>query len=112
MSWWDTEEFKKLKKEWYGKLAEAGFKDAELNPPLDMDTAHTLDMAAVQEHYMQVAQYLHYGEFEAPIEKAVWFVYSEGYSVRNVSRILHMPRKSVTQIVEKHTERMKHGKAE
>jgi hypothetical protein len=111
MSFWGTEEFRKLQKEWYDKLAKEGFQDVELHDKsLHTDTAKFVDMEAIRDYYMQVSEYLYTGEFASLQDKAVWFVYSEGYSVRNIARALKLSRKKVTETVEKYIEKMNNGK--
>lgn len=108
---WSTREFRKLKAEWYDKLAKEGFHDIELHDrSMHTDTARFADMEAVRDYYMKVSEYLHIGEFKTPVEKTAWFIYQEGYSIRNIAKILKLSRKSVTTMIESHVKKMEDGK--
>jgi hypothetical protein len=111
MSFWGTKEFMKLQREWYDKLAKEGFRDIELNDKsMHTDTAHFADMEAVRNYYMKVSEFLYTGDFNNPSDKAVWFVYSEGYSIRNIAKSLRLSRKLVTKIIEHYIKKMNNVK--
>jgi hypothetical protein len=109
--YWETPEFKKLNSKWYDKLAESGFKDVETEDhSVRTDTAHFEDMDAVRTYYNKVSEYLHTGDFASPLEKAAWFVYSEGYSIREIARTLNRGRTSIERVIKAHIRQMNNGR--
>lgn len=107
MSFWRTKKFNKLKEEWYRKLENEGFVDAELTESrLHVDTAKFQDRDAIMGFYDRVTNYFYNAAFEPKIEKAVLMYYSEGLSIREIAIILKRSRPMVTRILAKHLKAM------
>ena len=92
----ETKDFRRLQREWYGKLATAGFKDIE---SMDNDylTDHGLRTLRAMERgseelivdfYRWVGRFYWDNKWETPFHKRVWLLFSEGKSERDIERIL------------------------
>lgn len=87
-------EFEKLKKVWYQKLKESGFKDIESKngsvgrgaPRVDNITE--VQQEAIKEYYSMTRHFLTEHKFESEQDRFIWEQYSEGLSVRDISKLL------------------------
>lgn len=105
---WEASKFKKLQKRWYDKLAASGFNDIEEHPQTIHDeTANFNDREAVEAYFRLASQYLYSTDFKSLLDKAIWFLYTEGYSLRGIAKGLELSRPRVTRIVEQHSRLMR-----
>lgn len=109
----DSDEFKRLKKDWYKKLSDEGFDDIELPSgfvvPAFSHKTHKKDVnyEAQAEYYDQCLSYLHYGKFTKKMDKEVWELHCDGVTVRATAKKLGLSQSSVFRRIEKHRKRMK-----
>lgn len=110
-----------LKKIWYKKLKESGFRDIEYDNPLlliergypnsaDYKDAFLRD--ATEAYYRMCLHFLNAHEFQNPIEKTMWEYHSEGLGVRAITTTLakiniKTNRTAVWLIIKKHQKIMK-----
>jgi hypothetical protein len=100
---WKSKQFKELQKEWYDKLDSTGFKDIERQPAsFRTDTARFQEMDSVVTYYSKLSEYLQTANFPNMEEQSVWYLYSEGYSIREISKGLRVSRNRIGKIVSKH----------
>lgn len=87
-----SKQFKELKAQWYKKLKDKGFKDAELNNG-DLRLYHADYFAlkneptifeAKETYYRFAGQFLHSHKFNSKLEQAIWEHHSEGHGVRQI----------------------------
>lgn len=108
----DNSSYKKLRKTWYKKLKESGFKDIEFND----DTLagnhsstfyrnipnHTklqnpkVVWEAKLEYYTMAEHFLNEHKFENSLEKIIWEYHSNGLSIRSIIKILHKDKVTKT----------------
>lgn len=94
-----TPEFKKLFKKWNKKLKDSGFEDAEdfnLTVPLPYDWHNfrfkKFDPQVMEErqiHFQQARDMLNTFPFKNVTHKRIWELYSEGETLRAISKILN-----------------------
>jgi hypothetical protein len=89
------QDYESLKKLWYQKLKDEGFKDAELpNGTLAqwsnlLVKTHSLEQMQAKQSYFQMAdRFLGEYPFETPLDQIVWEYHSNGLSVREISQVL------------------------
>lgn len=105
MKFYETKKFKELQRRWYDKLAASGFHDIERNETHQhTDTASFQDQEAIEEFYTKAADHLWSYAFLNLAEKAIWFLYANGNSIRNIAKGLGYTRSKVGWIIEKHTQ--------
>lgn len=108
MSFWKSDKFIELQQKWYDKLASSGFNDIEENPETIHDeTANFNDREAVETYFRMATSYLYSTDFKSALDKAIWFLYTEGYSLRGISKGLEVSRPRVTRIISKHAKLMR-----
>jgi len=107
-------EFAKLQKKWYKKLKEIGFDDLETfdgkGNPHDLLKARIEQLSEnklaqfdkIQNFYSECRGYYHKAIFLTEEEKDIWAMYSEGYSMRQISDELGVNRHKVSKIVNIH----------
>jgi hypothetical protein len=104
---YDTTSFKKLKKEWYSKLAQGGWVDAE--DDLERLTVYhnskfstdPLAFASQQRYYELAAQLLHSYKFESSLDKYIWTLHCQGYSNTSIAGKTYLTRYAVTKVINK-----------
>lgn len=87
-----TKEFQKLKRQWYKKLEQSGFKDLEAheNSEYVVNDVELRRMRALAvdpsraEWYRCVARYAHSNLFEKKVHKAIYMLYAEQLSHREI----------------------------
>lgn len=97
MKFWRTKEFKRLQKKWYKKARDSGFRDEETVKPGQQNTPflakNTMRISklykpGVEEHYRRCRIHLHENEFEDEFKKQLFAWYTEGYSYRNIVKLI------------------------
>lgn len=94
-----SSELKKLQKQWYCKLAKAGFEDIE-----DTDSKNEMlkrwdslyflsryDAKSFEEHqryYQRASQFLESNYFDTSFEKAIWALWTEGKTIKEIEKRL------------------------
>lgn len=91
----NNDKFKKLKKEWYGKLKDTGFRDIEDERQFLHRWSIWFQSTHTPEEYEDKQRYFIYCErfllnhrFKNDIEKAIWSAHCEGKSLREITIIL------------------------
>ena len=93
-----TKKFKDLQKKWYSKLKEEGFKEIE-DTNSDKEFIKTWDSKyfsikykaspdayeAKAEYYRAATSFLESHQFKDVIEKEVWSMHAEGFSLRDTA---------------------------
>jgi DNA-binding CsgD family transcriptional regulator len=96
-----------LKKQWYSILKESGFEDIE--SPNGMlkhnrhaprtDSGSKLCQPLVYEittaYFSRASEYLHNGTFLSDVEKTIWELHCEGYSLRETAKELKTSLRNV-----------------
>jgi hypothetical protein len=93
---YESKDFKKLRDEWYKKLEDTGFEEAE-----DVDSVnefmirwHSKDIPAKgtwdqlqarAAYYNQALSYWHTAKFKNAVEREVWYMHSEGYTIKEIA---------------------------
>jgi hypothetical protein len=107
---YDTNKFKKLKKEWYKKLEKSGFDDIELNrdlstPDLYLNLkrpsaawAHKTINPYICKHYQNIQDFLNRGTFSCPLDRRILELYNEGQSIRQIIRSLAKEKTPLTHV--------------
>lgn len=90
------DDFIKLKELWYRKLKESGFKDIERSNGRLKAKAEDLCLLKryyneetfkeKQNYYFQASQFYWDYKFESKLQKEIWRLHSEGFSLRQISR--------------------------
>jgi hypothetical protein len=100
VSQFKTPEFNTLKKEWYKKLKDKGFKDIEQ----DEDTLNFWAGTRVafnytaeefdykQTYYRYAGMFLNDHKFDNKMEKLIWEQHASGVSIRNIVKLLKKKR--------------------
>lgn len=88
-------EYAKLKKVWYKKLAKSGFEDIETNKEKlkvwsnRFTQQKSVDSREAKEQYYHMAtSFLNSYKFSSQIEKIIWEYHTEGISGRDIAKIL------------------------
>jgi hypothetical protein len=90
MKFYETDDFKRQQQEWYGKLAEAGFNDAETviandhklkqyscrREPLNNNKLH---------YYQAITEYVNTQSFDCEIDEIVMFMRADGIKIKDIS---------------------------
>lgn len=92
--WYDEPEYKELQKEWYQKLKDSGFEDAESSPKylkqwhsryfFIRNTPEKLDQT-IEYYDMSLHFYWHYRGFQNIREKEIWWLHCQGLSRREIA---------------------------
>jgi len=89
-----TKSLAKLKKLWYQKLRESGFKDIERKDGTvgrgapRVDNLNDVQKQAIQDYYSMCRNFLEEHTFDNEVERFIWSLHSEGTSVRDISNQL------------------------
>ena len=92
-------QFKALQQKWYKKLEKSGFEDIEQtsddrgflkqNHNSYFKTRHTpLSFQNTQEYFLQCSHFLLEHDFNTEQARAIWKLHSEGYSRREIAKML------------------------
>lgn len=90
-------DYNSLKKEWYEKLADSGFKDIEQDEFKFKHVSHASyfgreivkrNYHAKSEYYSMAGQFLNSYKFESELEKVIWEYHANGISLRNIAKLL------------------------
>lgn len=112
---------KELQNHWYQKLKENGFNDIEdTSSPREMLKSwhstlfiHRYEkerFTARQQYFEIVTQFLHSHEFESELEREIWFLHSEGKSLREIATITgEVSKDGALKIIRKLLRSMKDG---
>lgn len=107
--------------EWDQKLRESGFIDIEdRDSPREMLKSwhstlfiHRFDQerfSARQQYFELVTQFLHSYEFDSELEREIWFLHSEGKSLREIAKITgQVSKDGALKIIRKLLRAMKDG---
>lgn len=100
---------KDIEARWYLILKKSGFNDIEdtKHPLRPLKTWHGLKWSRVspelcnakREYFENAARFLWIYEFESLMEKDVWGLHSEGFSIREIETKLSISRNQVHKIV-------------
>lgn len=102
MGFWHTKKFKELQEEWDEKLKKSGFEDIEKNFEHSR-TANVTKAETNLAYFNGLCEYLQVGKFRSDFERAVWYLYSEGKSGRQIAAGLKRGRKEITAILKYHS---------
>jgi hypothetical protein len=106
-----TPEFRSLKKEWYGKLAEAGFEDTEFHAGSvtspKREGSHSKDREHMRfgersgsvEYYRMAARWGHVNVFPSRVHRWMWQLHAEGRSSYQVAAAVGPARGRQPRIV-------------
>lgn len=93
-----SDDYKKLREEWYAKLALAGFKDIEQDDDklkawhsmrfLGYNRANVQNQDATRDYYYHAYQFLNSNRFRRKIHKLIWEQHVEGVSIRDIVELL------------------------
>ena len=116
----------KLQKIWYKKLKDEGFEDLEYfddqGKPQEWlkgnskfssqedETVQASDSSALEfectlEYYLQAAHLLHTATFDNDIDRHIWFLHSEGESLRKIGNQVGYSHPKVLRIINKYRKR-------
>lgn len=105
--------FKQLNEEWRAKLRQSGFEDLE-NRDRDRPLINPIyknkkikDFEAIQEHFLQATHFIIEGEFESDVEKEIWILYSDGFSITEIMKKVKKGHGTVQYYIDKIKIRMK-----
>lgn len=94
----NSDAFKRLKAQWYSKLAKSGFEDIERNENELIlwhseyflgDRRHATAVVEGKINYYRIAgQFLHDHAFNNAHEKEMWRLHAEGKSIRDIMKVL------------------------
>lgn len=99
---------KDLKRDWYRRLAEEGFKDIEDDRGQLKDFAglRRVDLGGLANEYFEMAsEYLANGAFDNPEERLIWEMFCDGKSIRQIEKALDVYRFKVHKILIKYQKR-------
>jgi hypothetical protein len=107
---YDTKAFKKLQKTWYAKLAKSGFEDAEdsekEHSPLKRWDNHYFfrrysptTFEAKRAYYDTASQWGATYAFPYAIDREIWSLHCEGYSIREIEKKLDKYKDYVHQSI-------------
>jgi hypothetical protein len=102
-------EFKKLKREWYKKLADDGFEDIEKNEMELFEPTRMLTEVheATYRYFVNAKNFLESGSFETKKDKVLWFMHSEGWLGTEIAKMLSMTESKVSRTIAKYEARVK-----
>lgn len=93
-----TKQFRDLKSSWYSKLKKTGFEDIEATETRLRNVGsswhhelrrHDKDKIEAKENYYRLAgQFTYDNVFKDELEKHIWGLHAEGYSIREIAKIL------------------------
>lgn len=120
MNPFQSPKFKKLQKEWYGRLKDEGFQDAETmrEDTMTLKSWHSLyffsrygdspEKIQMGKRYFDLASaFSHEYKFTSEIEKKVWSLFSEGTPCYQIYQILKITEWKARMIIERiHREMM------
>ncbi len=91
----NNNEYKKLRKVWYKKLAKSGFEDIESDDSnlkvWSSKFTHEKTVTsykAKEEYYYMANSFLNSYSFETSLEKTIWTYHAEAISIRNIVKLL------------------------
>lgn len=91
MKYFETEEFKKLNRQWRKKLKASGFKDIELSDDELVRYSFHLTEAyrsGTFDYYLKCAEFLLTHKFKTQFEKKIWELHTDGLSIRRIVEAL------------------------
>lgn len=99
MTYWKSDNFKALQKEWYERLEESGFEDAEVmvgsNMTLRQSATHPyrhckgeLDREMKAAYYNFIAQQIHEEQFEDEVDQLILTWHADGAEVNTICQKL------------------------
>ena len=107
----------KAQKEWYKKLAEAGFDDIEIfdkrtlepiteftgvkNNSFRQSKAKINSFESTEEYYIKARQHYHNHDFPDDLEKEIWRLHSEGISQRKIATKVGIRRDKIQKLLSK-----------
>lgn len=104
MRQFQTKSFKNLKKEWYKKLEQSGFKDAETEHYLKEWDSHYFqsriepDLFDIKQTYFyQAEQFLQTDSFDSNLDREIWRLHSDGLSYREICTRIKATQTTHTQ---------------
>lgn len=110
----NSNDFKKLQKKWYDKLAKSGFEDIEKDEDY-LKKYSTIDnvknIQPVNETYYRLAgQFFYDYKFKTLTEKIIWKYHSEGFTYSElpdkVKKFIHIKKRMYFYIVKRLTNEM------
>src|ERR1019366_7472199 len=113
MSAFDSPNFKRVKAEYYLKLAESGFKDIECSNGRIMES-HTQNSffkrhqtfrmtlyEETREYYDWAAELVHRGMFESERDKQIWTLHSEGKTASEIGFLIGLDGSWINRLIRK-----------
>lgn len=98
--------FLELQRHWYQKLKDLGFNDIERRDGtllrLDIRNARMIDRDAVESYYAMARQFNSAHDFDCWVEKTIWELHTEGYSLSEVATRTGLGIKRIRIIIAKH----------
>lgn len=101
-----SDEFKKLQKEWYGRLQKEGFVDAEHDEEhLKVwhshlfKTQNPVSAKAKEEYYRLAGQFLNSYPFESQFDRSIWRLHAEGVSRSVIAKQVRREGKRMSESV-------------
>lgn len=105
-----SNDFKKLKKEWYQKLRDSGFTDiedcdSERELLIRWDSVYIINRytpdsyRAIRHYFVLASQLLHEYDFENEFERKVWSLHADGFSIREIAKIAETKTGKVYKVV-------------
>lgn len=103
-------DFKKLEKEWYGKLAESGFQDIEVSSHenrflkkwsfnLSRKRWNLIHYETTLEYYKKAQDLLNSFKFKNRIHKKIWKLHASGLSERKIAHKIKIYKKSMVHYI-------------
>lgn len=90
---YSSPEFKKLQADWYARIKEEGFNDAEQGPYLkEWDSFyfqarhHPQSFSSHHDYYYWAEQFLNSFDFSTDTEKDIWALHASGLGYREIAR--------------------------
>lgn len=95
MAYWKTQHFKALQAQWYERLRDSGFSDAEeivgddlrLRQNSDAHRRYLRDSVRVDckaDYYYVVSQHVHETEFDTEIDEIILTLYADGKNAKEI----------------------------
>jgi hypothetical protein len=96
----NSKQFKLLQDKWYKKLEKEGFDDIEKLDHIKFQSEGAMfysfygheKFKAKEEYYQLAGKFLHDYNFKNDIEKEIWRLYSEGFTIRQISTFLNLQK--------------------
>lgn len=117
MNYWETTAFKEMQKEWYAKLKESGFEDAEKycgeHEVIKQRAAnayanqHDVRVSAKQEYFSILRRNVEEHDFERAIDKVIMCMIADGKKIPEIQTALQIMgeyrcRNAITLIIRRH----------